>query len=93
MVTCKNGDICASEIETSQELSEGGEEKWVIRTSGMLTLRTTGLARALAESAATLMQSSESMELCAADSVSATMPRKLDSSSTARVFWHALWGN
>nr|GMC85488.1 hypothetical protein DM860_013564 [Ipomoea batatas] len=66
------------------EASTRKREQWDTLTSGTLTPRPTGLARAHAESVVTLMELSESMGLCAADSASEATQRKSDSSSTAK---------
>ncbi|KAJ6948860.1 hypothetical protein NC651_003005 [Populus alba x Populus x berolinensis] len=52
--------------------------------SGTLTPRTTALVLALAVCVEIPMVLSGSTGLCAADSASVAMPRKLDSSSTAK---------
>ncbi|KAL9367488.1 hypothetical protein Peur_038687 [Populus x canadensis] len=62
--------------------------------SGTLTPRTTALVLALAVCVEIPMVLSGSTGLCAADSASVAMPRKLDSSSTAEedgVFHRSRW--
>nr|GMC87722.1 hypothetical protein Iba_chr04eCG3220 [Ipomoea batatas] len=66
------------------EASTRKREQWDTLTSGTLTPRPTGQARAHAVSVVTLMGLSESMGLCAADSASEATQRKSDSSSTAK---------
>nr|GMD77061.1 hypothetical protein Iba_chr13bCG16230 [Ipomoea batatas] len=66
------------------EASTRKREQWDTLTSGTLTPRPTGLARAHAVSVVTLMGLSESMGLCAADSASEATQRKSDSSSTVK---------